>query len=119
MQTLSLRVRPASLSCRQSQKSRGVARHQVSVRAEGPKIVREYREDDDQLINTPSGASPSNANNNPNSAYVDELPEPPRTEMSAAQKAKLRAEYLSLGGSPNTVRQRELSIKSYSLIFFG
>ena len=27
---------------------------------------------------------------------------PPRTEMSDAYKAKLRKEYLSLGGSPNT-----------------
>jgi hypothetical protein len=105
MQALSLRVRPASLSCRQSQKSsRGAARHQVAVRAEGPKIVREYREDDDTLINNPSGSSTENANSNPNSAYIDELPQVPRNEMSAAQKAKLRAEYLSLGGSPNTVR---------------
>ena len=75
MQTLSLRVRPASLAGRQSQKSRGVARHQVSVRAEGPKIVREYREDDDTIINTPSGSSSSETNSNPNSAYIDDLPE--------------------------------------------
>ncbi|KAL4519434.1 hypothetical protein Ndes2526B_g01971 [Nannochloris sp. 'desiccata'] len=102
MQTLSLRVRPSSLSGRQSQKSRSGARHQVLVRAEGPKIVREYREDDDKLINNPSEASSPNANTNPNSAYIDDLPETPRREMSAAQKAKLRAEYLSLGGSPNT-----------------
>jgi hypothetical protein len=107
MQALSLRVRPASLSGRHSQKSRRghVARLQVSVRAEGPKIVREYREDDDTIINSSSEASSPNANTNPNSAYIDDLPEPPRREMSAAQKAKLRAEYLSLGGSPNTVRE--------------
>jgi hypothetical protein len=103
MQALSLRVRPASLSCRQSQKSRGVARHQVSVRAEGPKIVREYREDDDKIINNPGSASSNADNSNPNSAYIDDLPEIPRNEMSPEMKARLRKEYLSLGGSPNTV----------------
>lgn len=107
MQTLSLRVRTTSLSGRQSQKSRGVARYQVSVRAEGPKITREYREDDDKIINNPSEASSPDTNKNPNSAYNDDLPEPPRREMSKEQKAKLRAEYLSLGGSPNTVREGE------------
>ena len=34
--------------------------------------------------------------------YNDERDLPPRTEMSDAYKKKLRDEYLSLGGSPNT-----------------
>ena len=34
--------------------------------------------------------------------YNDDNPLPPRTEMSDEYKKKLRAEYLSFGGSPNT-----------------
>ena len=34
--------------------------------------------------------------------YNDERPLPPRSEMSDEYKKKLRDEYLSLGGSPNT-----------------
>ena len=74
---------------------------------EGPKITREYREDDDTVLNNldemiggtakeQEAAAPSGS-----SQYVDELPEIPRTEMSDAMKEKLRREYYSLGGSPN------------------
>ena len=47
---------------------------QVSVRAEEPKVVREYREDDDKMINSSASGS-SGAPKNPNSAYIDDLPE--------------------------------------------
>eukprot|EP01026_Neomeris_dumetosa_P071376 TRINITY_DN72093_c0_g1_i3.p2 TRINITY_DN72093_c0_g1~~TRINITY_DN72093_c0_g1_i3.p2 ORF type:complete len:142 (-),score=20.18 TRINITY_DN72093_c0_g1_i3:139-528(-) len=35
-------------------------------------------------------------------AYIDELKEPPKEEMSAEMKARLRKEYTSWGGSPGT-----------------
>ena len=49
----------------------GVVRPKVTVRAEKPKIVREYREGDDEIIEAGSQAPASK----PNSVYADELPE--------------------------------------------
>ena len=87
------------------------SRVRVRVRSEDPKITREYREDDDTVLNnldqmvggtakeqqeaeTPKAGGSS-------SGYIDDMPENPRTEMSDAMKEKLRREYYSLGGSPN------------------
>lgn len=41
------------------------------LRAEGPRVTREYREDDDTVTNAPT----SKPTSDPNSVYVDELPE--------------------------------------------
>jgi hypothetical protein len=38
----------------------------------------------------------------PEALYDDGKPQQPRTQMSMAQKKKLRDEYVGLGGSPNT-----------------
>ena len=54
---------------------------------------------------TPSDPPPPDATPKPSSDgtfYNDDNPLPPRTEMSDEYKKKLRAEYLSFGGSPNT-----------------
>jgi len=70
---------------------------------EQPKITREYREEDDTLNSLDQivgGNSSSETPQTSSSQYIDEMPEIPRTEMSAAMKEKLRREYYSLGGSP-------------------
>ena len=51
--------------------------------------------------NTGTPAAPA-AGERGASQYIDDLPEIPRTEMSAAMKEKLKKEYYSLGGSPTT-----------------
>lgn len=62
-------------------------------------MVKEYREGDSNFTvpNEPQGEK----NANPNSQYIDELPEPPRRELSPEMKARLKQEYYGLGGSPN------------------
>ena len=70
---------------------------------EKPKITREYREEDDTLNSLDQivgGNSSSETPQTSSSQYIDEMPEIPRTEMSAAMKEKLRREYYSFGGSP-------------------
>jgi len=69
---------------------------------EQPKITREYREEDDTLntLDQMVGGNTRETAEPQSSQYIDELPEIPRTEMSAAMKEKLRREYYSLGGSP-------------------
>ncbi len=52
---------------------RRAPRLSVSVRAEEPRVTREYREGDDKIIDTSRAAS--SGPSNPNSAYADELPE--------------------------------------------
>ncbi len=70
MQALSLRPR---LAIAGPGLPRRAPRQPVSVRAEEPRVTREYREGDDKIIDS-RGQSPSTPSN-PNSAYVDELPE--------------------------------------------
>ena len=83
----------------------------VRVRSEDPKITREYREDDDTVLNNLDQMVGGTAKEQQeaeapkaggsSSGYIDDMPEIPRTEMSDAMKEKLRREYYSLGGSPN------------------
>ena len=74
MQAVSLRPRLAILQNGPIRKSCGALRCSVSVRAEGPRVTREYREGDDKIINTPS-ETPAASEAKPNSAFIDDLPE--------------------------------------------
>lgn len=74
------------------------------------KVVREYREDDDS-INVPKEKKQQGL-------YADQMPvrmqgpdlhgrtsaQKPQDNMSPEMKARLRQEYLNLGGSANSVR---------------
>jgi hypothetical protein len=94
-----------------SARSKGRTTHRVVVRGEDPKITREYREEDDTVLSNldqmigGTAKEQQDAKQQMGAAgdtqYIDDLPEIPRTEMSAAMKEKLRREYYSLGGSPN------------------
>jgi hypothetical protein len=44
----------------------------TTVHAEEPKVTREYREDDDSVVSASTGQP---AEKNPNSMYIDEMPE--------------------------------------------
>lgn len=99
-------VRPACV-VRKSPGGRSTRVHALSGNDENkeqPKITREYREEDDTLNSLDQmvggGNSSRETSQGTSSQYIDELPEIPRTEMSAAMKEKLRREYYSLGGSP-------------------
>ena len=74
----------------------------VRVRSEDPKITREYREDDDTVLNNLDQMVGGTAKEQQeaeapkaggsSSGYIDDMPEIPRTEMSDAMKEKLRRE---------------------------
>lgn len=61
------------------------------VRAEG-RVVREYREDNDEIINT-------SAQQPPKELYVQNASLPKQKGLSKEYKEKLRQEYVGLGGA--------------------
>ncbi|CAL5227541.1 g10530 [Coccomyxa viridis] len=69
-----------------------------SQRLPGRQSVR-VRAEADKEVDVGSEAKPQEAGGN---FYNDEKPLKPKDDMSPEYKAKLRNEYLSLGGSPNT-----------------
>eukprot|EP00877_Chromochloris_zofingiensis_P007579 jgi/Chrzof1/3074/Cz12g10220.t1 len=76
----------------------------VVMRSENnSKMVREYREDDDKIV-VPEESS-SQAPGAPQGAlYADEVPPAmakPKDNMSKEMKARLRKEYVGLGGAEN------------------
>lgn len=75
MQALSFRGRCGLVHSAPIRKQCGVVRPKVVVRAEEPRVVREYREGDDKIIESGSQASNVQPASNPNSVYADELPE--------------------------------------------
>lgn len=63
----------------------------MAVRAEDPKRQEESE----------ASSKPKEPVNKGGTAYIDELPPTPRSEVSPEMKKKLRDEYLGFGGSPN------------------
>lgn len=80
------------------------ARCLVAVRA-APKVTREYRESDDSM--SMPGASPSSSQpaQAPGAMYVDDSAParapPKKGNLSKEMKARLRQEYVGLGGAEN------------------
>lgn len=74
-----------------SQAFKSVQPRRVIVRAEEPK---EGEKDE-------AGSKAKDPVNKGGTAYIDELPPTPRSEVSPEMKKKLRDEYLGFGGAPN------------------
>lgn len=52
----------------------------TTVHAEEPKVTREYREDDDSVVSASTGQP---TEKNPNSMYIDEMPEVSNRALNA------------------------------------
>ncbi|KAL6765872.1 hypothetical protein V8C86DRAFT_2450883 [Haematococcus lacustris] len=100
MSSLMLRSTGAESLVRPSS-GRGASRPSLLVCATGPRVTREYREDDD-TVSTPPATPPSTSAQG--AMYADEPPKavPRKSNLSKEMKAKLRKEYVGMGGAENT-----------------
>jgi hypothetical protein len=65
------------------------ARSSLRVRAEGPKVVREYREGDDSVSVNRGSAPAGDAQGDPKALYADELPEVRSAARPRSQQTRL------------------------------